>query len=91
MPDLQGDPGDLVSLGQTLIDDLKRNSTLLTRQQRSTGVTQTQSFRVAGSKQIIDAIDSELAKLIGFSQEQVDFIINYDIKYRMSSLAENEG
>jgi len=35
------------------------------------------------SKPIIDQIDSALAILYGFTQSELDFIINYDIKYRM--------
>jgi len=35
------------------------------------------------SKHIIDRIDRELAKHYGFTDEELDFIINYDIKYRM--------
>lgn len=35
------------------------------------------------SKPIIDEIDRELAKYYGFTNEELDFIINYDIKYRM--------
>jgi hypothetical protein len=35
------------------------------------------------SKVIIDQIDRVLAKHYGFTDEEVDFIINYDIKYRM--------
>ncbi len=35
------------------------------------------------SKSIIDEIDKELAKHYGFTDEELDFIINYDIKYRM--------
>ena len=34
-------------------------------------------------KSILDDIDSELAKHYGFTEEELDFIINYDIKYRM--------
>ncbi len=34
-------------------------------------------------KFIIDEIDHELAKHYGFTDEELDFIINYDIKYRM--------
>ncbi|MBC8243535.1 MAG: hypothetical protein H8E20_03995 [Verrucomicrobia bacterium] len=32
---------------------------------------------------IIDEIDQVLAKHFGFAEEELDFIINYDIKYRM--------
>lgn len=35
------------------------------------------------SKSIIDKIDMVLAILFGFTEEALDFIINYDIKYRM--------
>jgi len=35
------------------------------------------------SKPIIDEIDNVLAKHYGFTDEELDFIINYDIKYRM--------
>ena len=35
------------------------------------------------SKPIIDQIDCLLAHHYGFTQEELDFIINYDIKYRM--------
>jgi hypothetical protein len=35
------------------------------------------------SKRIIDEIDTFLAKHYGFTEEELDFIINYDIKYRM--------
>ena len=35
------------------------------------------------SKPIIDRIDGMLAEHYGFTDEELDFIINYDIKYRM--------
>ena len=35
------------------------------------------------SKPIIDQIDCLLAQHYGFTHEELDFIINYDIKYRM--------
>ncbi|KWI41491.1 hypothetical protein WT71_31345 [Burkholderia stagnalis] len=35
------------------------------------------------SKRFIDAIDQDLARAFRFSDDETDFIINYDIKYRM--------
>ena len=35
------------------------------------------------SKPIIDEIDKVPCKHYGFTEEELDFIINYDIKYRM--------
>lgn len=42
-------------------------------------------MNATGAKPIIDEIDRELAKHYGFTPEELDFIINYDIKYRMGS------
>lgn len=43
------------------------------------------------SKPIIDEIDCILGAHYGFSQEETDFIVNYDIKYRMGQDEEDEG
>lgn len=40
-------------------------------------------YKIYKSKPIIDEIDKVLAKHYGFTEEELDFIINYDIKYRM--------
>ena len=44
---------------------------------------QIQSFDIRACKYIIDEIDRVLAEHYGFTEEELDFIINYDIKYRM--------
>jgi len=50
-----------------------------------------ESFCPQLSKPIIDEIDKVLAKHYGFTEEELDFIINYDIKYRMGDeLNDNE-
>ena len=38
----------------------------------------------------INKIDKALAKHYGFTEEELDFIINYDIKYRMGGELEGE-
>ena len=73
----------IVAKGREYLADLEKNSVMLTRMQKKTGETQTQSFRINLSKPIIDEIDELLAKHYGFTEEELDFIINYDIKYRM--------
>jgi hypothetical protein len=73
----------LVSLGSEYLTDLQKNSTMLVRNQKQTGITETQSFKIQKSKPIIDEIDRVLAQHYGFTDEELDFIINYDIKYRM--------
>jgi hypothetical protein len=73
----------LLKLGEEYLKDLEQNSVMLTRIQRQTGETQTQSFKIAYSKTIIDKIDKVLSEHYGFTTEELDFIINYDIKFRM--------
>ena len=70
-------------LGQIYLKDMVSNSTMLVRQQKQTGRTETQSFEIKKSKPIVDEIDRALAEHYGFTDEELDFIINYDIKYRM--------
>jgi hypothetical protein len=81
---------DLINLADQYIKDINANSTMLTRIQQKTGKTQTQCFKIAKSKPIIDEIDKVLAKHYGFTEEELDFIINYDIKYRMGGELEEE-
>jgi hypothetical protein len=84
MPNTALEDERLISLGKKYIEDLKRNSTMLVRQQRQTGRTETQSFKVRLSKPIIEEIDTVLAEHYNFTDTELDFIINFDIKYRMS-------
>ena len=72
------------ALGKKYLKDIIKNSFPLVRNQKSTGKTETQSFKIRKSKHIIDEIDSVLATHYNFTEDELDFIINYDIKYRMS-------
>lgn len=74
----------LTDLGRRYISSLIDNSTMLVRRQKQTGRTETQSFKVSESKSIIDEIDRSLAKHYKLTVDELDFITNYDIKYRMS-------
>lgn len=68
----------LVSLFDTLMDDYKLHSIIRKRQD-----CEFQEFRPSRAKPIIDEIDRVLAQHYGFTDEELNFIINYDIKYRM--------
>jgi hypothetical protein len=46
-----------------------------------------QEFYSKSTKSLIDEIDQVLAEHYGFTDEELDFIINYDIKYRMGAEA----
>ena len=73
----------LLNISKRLISDFKLNSEIRIRRQKSTGDIYLQTFFITKSKPIIDEIDKELAQHYGFTDEELDFIINYDIKYRM--------
>lgn len=57
---------------------------------KSKGVITQDFYYVRFSKPIIDEIDKVLAKHYGFTEEELDFIINYDIKYRMGDELNSE-
>ena len=52
-------------------------------QQLLPALWETLDLQAVHSKPIIDEIDRVLAEHYGFTGEELDFIINYDIKYRM--------
>ena len=66
-----------------LMVDYKKNSQLKQQTSSRTGQIIYQEFYPRLSKCIIDKIDRVLAEHYGFTDEELDFIINYDIKYRM--------
>jgi hypothetical protein len=81
---------DWVALEKRLSKDLRQNS------QRKT-ITTTQGHKIeydelnaSKSSGILAEIDQALARHYGFTEEELDFIINYDIKYRMGRDAEVE-
>ena len=69
---------DCSDLFDELMDDYKRHSVIRRRKD-----SEFQEFYPSKSKQVIDQIDHALAEHYGFTDEELDFIINYDIKYRM--------
>jgi hypothetical protein len=72
------------------MDSYRQNSTLRTVEYVTKGNITVQYFNFRPSKPIIDEIDRVLAKNYGFSDEELDFIINYDIKYRLGQSSTNE-
>jgi hypothetical protein len=72
-----------IALAQELEGSLKKNATRKTINTRDAHIIEYDEMKAVYSKGVIDKIDMELAKLYGFTDEEIDFIINYDIKYRM--------
>jgi len=67
--------------------DFKKHSAI---RKRSDGV-EFQEFYPSRSKPLLDEIDTMLAQHYGFTPQELDFILNYDIKYRLGREAELAG
>ena len=74
---------DIRRLSVLLTKDIQKKSFIGTRNQKTTGLVRFQVTDPKLSKPIIDEIDQVLAKHYGFTDEELDFVINYDIKYRV--------
>ena len=77
-------------LSDSLSEDMQKNSQRRVYNYKTSGRVEYDEFYMKKSKHIIDEIDKVLAKHYGFTEEELDFIINYDIKYRMGDELESE-
>lgn len=73
---------DLEKIIKEYGERLKKTAVKCTRLYPS-GLIEYDEYYPSKAKDIIDRIDLLLAAHYGFTQEELDFIINYDIKYRM--------
>ncbi len=73
----------LSELSVELMQDLKNHAQRKECYYKTTGLVIYDEFFPRYSKPIIDKIDQVLAQHYGFTNEELDFIVNYDIKYRM--------
>lgn len=73
----------LTPLADELAKDMIRHSVRRVYNYKTSGRVEYDEFYMKLSKPIIDRIDTVLAEYYGFTEEELDFIINYDIKYRM--------
>ena len=73
----------ICALAKALEEDMERNKIEQRINSKTRGDVITSYYQKKRSKTIIDEIDKALARHYHFTEEEVDFIINYDIKYRM--------
>ncbi len=71
--------------------DLRKNARRLHARYAATGDVEYDQFDPRRSKSVMDKIDHVLARHYGFTDEELDFIINYDIKYRLGQSSGEEG
>jgi hypothetical protein len=74
---------EFVSLSSRLMKRLEETAETGSGNYEVGGSVKYQKFKPKTGKPIIDEIEILLAKHYGFTPEELDFIINYDIKYRM--------
>ena len=79
----ESNPSDWIALEKRLAESQKRyarRKTILTKQGHKIEYDEMDAPK---SKPIPDEIDKVLAGHYGFTAEELDFILNYDIKYRL--------
>ena len=74
---------ELICLAEQLQKELLGNAIEYLIESKTKGPSYTFRYQNYKSKPTIDEIDRVLAQHYGFTDEELDFIINYDIKYRM--------
>jgi hypothetical protein len=86
----ESNPSDWIALESRLAESQKRHArrkTIVTKQGHK---IEYDEMDAPQSKTILDEIDTVLAKHYGFTAEELDFILNYDIKYRLGRSSEEE-
>jgi hypothetical protein len=73
----------LNALCRRLMADYRRHAVRKVCRYRTTGKVVYDEFYPGRSKAVLDEIDRALAGHYGFTDDELDFIINYDLKYRL--------
>ncbi len=76
---------DCASLSSRLMKRLEETADIGSGNYEVGGAVKYQKFKPKTGKPIVDEIDALLAKHYGFTAEELDFIVNYDIKYRLGA------
>jgi methylase of polypeptide subunit release factors len=86
----KSDTAELIADGISHEIDLFKHSVRRRIRYKTTGWIEYDEFYPRESKPILDTIDTVLARHYGFTAEELDFILNYDIKYRLGRESDNE-
>jgi hypothetical protein len=82
---------DWSRLCDELVDRMEGDAIRKTINTKQGHIIQYDEISAARSKDAIDAIDNRLAGIYGLEDGQLDFIKNYDIKYRLAGTDETEA
>jgi len=84
-PDLSAALQDLNKLSTEAEEDYRAKGKILRMKNKKTGVVEIESLTPANSKHVLDKIDKLLGSVLHFEDDLTDYIVNYDIKYRMGA------
>ncbi|MDI3477933.1 MAG: hypothetical protein PWQ59_1458, partial [Thermoanaerobacterium sp.] len=73
----------LNDLALKLMIDLDKNSSRLSFSHPTKGIMEYSEFHPKLSREIINKIDDILAEYYDFNSDEIDYILNYDIRFRM--------
>jgi hypothetical protein len=76
---------DLAALGSKLMADLRANAVTKTINTRDGDEITYAEFYASKSKPLIDEIDRIHSRHYGFTAEELDFVMNYDAKFRLAA------
>jgi very-short-patch-repair endonuclease len=79
----------LSKIAKNVENDLLKNMKVISTNEK-TGISQQEEFYPKLSKGLINELSTVLGSGYLFTEEELDFIINYDIKYRMGKQNEEE-
>jgi hypothetical protein len=82
--------GNWITYARRLTESQARFSTRKTINTKQGHRIEYDEMDASKSKPIFDEIDAVLARHYGFSQEELDFIVNYDVKYRLGRGSKEE-
>lgn len=86
------DTEDWLTVENKVAASMKQHSRRKIIQTRQGHTIEYDEMEASKSKQVLDGIDLVLAKHYCFAKEELDFILNYHIKYRMGNdEGEDEG
>lgn len=76
---------DLNKLYAEYLQDIEKNANVRQTSGKSTyHVSQFKEYKIVKSKSIIDRIDDYICPLYGLTQEECDFVKNYELEFRMA-------
>jgi hypothetical protein len=86
MPSALKDDLEIARLADALVADLWKNAETRRRERADGTIQDETNFKVGKSKTLIDSIDRVLARHYKLTPEQLDFVMNYDVKFRMTEV-----